>query len=423
MKSYPFTAKLVEGEYDRIITSALEREFNKQKYTNGIFSVPTNGLQVTADTGMSVNVGIGGCNIEGAQAYNESILPIVLSASNASLARIDRIVVRFDLDDLIRSIEIYKKEGTFSSTPVAPSIYTESNYYELVLADIYVPAGATEIVASNITDQRLNSALCGLVIPAIPTAIDTTDLYDQYQDSLDTWLAVVDAAINETLAGQLQTNIDANTADIATNTAELEPIQKYTTATAVTNGDFQVDLLGIDTLAIGDVVKVSFPSATDNTKDARLSIDGGTNYKNIYINGIQVKAKSIQGKNLSLRYDGTQFNVDSEELYSTSEVKTNKVWVDGKPLYRKSVYASFGYEMTNTITITNADYLGIITEASYIRAAENTTLGTMGWYGGGTNYVRVYVDGDTINVIWGATYESFPEKNALFTVLYTKTTD
>ena len=306
MKSYPFTAKLVEGEYDRVITSALERQFNKMRYTNGVFSVPTNGLQITAGTGMSVNANIGGCNIEGAQAYNESILPIVLSASNVSLPRIDRIVVRFDLDDLIRSIEIYKKEGTFSSTPVAPSIYTESNYYELVLADIYVPAGATEIVASNITDQRLNSELCGLVVPAIPEEIDTTDLFNQYQDALDTWLAVVDAAINETLAGQLQTNIDAVQDNVDDSNGKIQLVQKYNVVSAVTNGDFKCTLTGLSTLTSGDVVKVSFPSATDKTKVARLSIDGGTTYKNIYADS-QLKASLVESKKLELMYNGTQF--------------------------------------------------------------------------------------------------------------------
>jgi len=233
MISYPFTAKAVtdgNGDivydsdgfvtYDRTITSAMERAFNKSRYTNGVFSYPDDGLKITPNSGMTVDLSIGMCNIEGAMGYNPTVVTYTLSDANASLPRIDRFVARFDLDDAIRSVEIYKKEGTFSSTPVAPTITTEDNYYEIVLADIYVGAGATTITSSNITDQRLNSDLCGIVAAALPDEIDTTSIFDQYQDSFDTWLATVDAAIDGTLAGQLQTDIDANAASAASALAQ-----------------------------------------------------------------------------------------------------------------------------------------------------------------------------------------------------------
>jgi len=238
MISYPFTAKAVtdvNGDivydsdgfvtYDRTITSAMERAFNKSRYTNGVFSYPADGLKLTPNSGMTVDLSIGMCNIEGAMGYNPTVVTYTLSDANASLPRIDRFVARFDLDDAIRSVEIYKKEGTVSTTPVAPTITREANYYEIVLADVYVGAGATTITSSNITDQRLNSELCGIVAAALPGEIDTTSIFDQYQDALDTWLATVDAAINETLAGQLQTNIDTNAADIATHTTAITAAQ------------------------------------------------------------------------------------------------------------------------------------------------------------------------------------------------------
>jgi len=329
MISYPFTAKAVtdvNGDivydsdgfvtYDRTITSAMERAFNKSRYTNGVFSYPDDGLKITPNTRMTVDLSIGMCNIEGAMGYNPTVVTYTLSDANASLPRIDRFVARFDLDDAIRSVEVYKKEGTFSSTPVAPTVTTEANYYEIVLADIYVGAGATEITSSNIKDQRLNSELCGIVAAALPDEIDTTSIFDQYQDALDTWLSTVDAAINETLAGQLQTNIDAVQADVDANQGDIENqievIQKYNVVTADTNGDFKCTLDGLSTLASGGVVKVSFPSATLNTADARLSIDGGINYKNIkYLtSGNNVSSILIEGNELELMYDGTDFIIE-----------------------------------------------------------------------------------------------------------------
>lgn len=53
------------------------------------------------------------------------------------------------------------------------------------------------------------------------------------------------------------------------------------------------------------------------------------------------------------KYKEAHFTDDDEfaapDVYSTSEVKTNKVWIDGKPIYRKVLTCT-----TNTATVTNA---------------------------------------------------------------------
>lgn len=81
---------------------------------------------------------------------------------------------------------------------------------------------------------------------------------------------------------------------------------KYHTATADTNGDFKVDFPSTFVLSSGDIVKISFPSATDNTKDARLSVDDGTTYINIYTS-MNIPADAIENQNISFVYDGTNF--------------------------------------------------------------------------------------------------------------------
>jgi len=48
------------------------------------------------------------------------------------------------------------------------------------------------------------------------------------------------------------------------------------------------------------------------------------------------------------------------DVYSTSEVKTNKVWIDGKPIYRKTIYVN-GFEATNYDSTYNALYAGVKT--------------------------------------------------------------
>lgn len=225
MISYPFesqnTGSASAPVYDRAITAEQERKFNKMRYTNGVFQAPENGLMVTAKSGMTITVKPGGCHIEGALGVQEADLDITISPSNASQSRIDRIVARFDTSVSVRSVDVYKKEGVLSSNPQPPDIVRESNYYEIVLADIRVNAGASEITNANITDQRLNGELCGLVVPAIPQPLNLDDLYQQYQASLDEYLDLVGTAIDGTTAGHLQSLIDALTVRVSQIEADI----------------------------------------------------------------------------------------------------------------------------------------------------------------------------------------------------------
>lgn len=210
--SYPFesqnTGTATEPVYDRAITAEDERLFNKLRYVNGVFESAGDGLKVTANGNMTVNVGTGGGHIEGALFYNTAPMTLTLEAADASLNRIDRVVAQFNTSVSVRAVNILVRTGVAATNPVAPELRRESNLYEIALADVLVTKGVTSISTSAITDQRLNSDVCGFVIPAIPTPIDTTDLWDQYEASLNEWLDTVAAALDETLAGNLQNQIN-----------------------------------------------------------------------------------------------------------------------------------------------------------------------------------------------------------------------
>lgn len=65
-------------------------------------------------------------------------------------------------------------------------------------------------------------------------------------------------------------------------------------------------------------------------------------------------------KELSNKVDTNTSEIQSikdAEVYSTSEVKTNKVWIDGKPIYRKSFIITSISTGSNYITH-NIDNLG-----------------------------------------------------------------
>ena len=214
MKSYPFNSKNVGSvsspEWDRAITAEDERRFNKLYFTNGVFANPPNSLLVRPGGGMKIEVSPGGCHIEGAKAYSTESRYITLSNSDSQLSRIDRVLVRFDLAEAVRSIEIYVREGVPSTTPRPPEIHRESTYYELVLADVLVKSGTTSISSSQITDQRLNPDLCGMVVP-LADQKDTSELWAQIKDSID----MVNASLNDTTAGQLEGRIGEVQAELS----------------------------------------------------------------------------------------------------------------------------------------------------------------------------------------------------------------
>lgn len=108
--------------------------------------------------------------------------------------------------------------------------------------------------------------------------------------------------LNATNLNNMEDGIFNNDADID----KLENVTKFITATATTNGDFKVNIP--NTLATGMILNISFPAATSITSNARLSIDDGTNYKNILNEaGTQLLGSNVQNTSLSLVYDGTSF--------------------------------------------------------------------------------------------------------------------
>lgn len=149
---------------------------------NGVFPNPSTGLQVLASNSMIITVNTGKAWINGYFYFNTSNLTITLDNADGVLNRIDRIVVRWDLQDRVISVKV--KKGTYSANPSAAAIQRDADAYELVLADVYVGAGAVSVSQANITDQRLNSTLCGVVVGTVGE-LDTTAFSAQLQGWFD----------------------------------------------------------------------------------------------------------------------------------------------------------------------------------------------------------------------------------------------
>ena len=193
--------------YDREFNSENLRKIFGGLYTNGVAMSDNSGaLQVSPSSGMNVVVGAGFVIIEGAMGCQETPHTIVIDAADNVYTRIDSIVARLNTNISGRCISIEYVKGTAGATPAAPEIVRSGGIYDLLLATIRIPAEAKAITAVMITDTRMGSE-CGLAT-ARPQEVDTARIFDQYQAALAEYMRYVQQCIDETVAGQLQTQID-----------------------------------------------------------------------------------------------------------------------------------------------------------------------------------------------------------------------
>lgn len=167
--------------HDRTYSAESFETWLKPFFVSGVFA---GGLQVHAkdDPGMSVVVSAGYANINGKPAHwpEENILQ--LSTASGVYSRIDTIVLRRDNTNRAISIEVIT--GTASANPQPKAPTRNNDIYELVLAEILVGVGVTEITAAKITDKRPDSSVCGYVA----ATVEEMD-FDQFAEQFNGWAA------------------------------------------------------------------------------------------------------------------------------------------------------------------------------------------------------------------------------------------
>ena len=156
--------------------------------TSGVFGAADN-LAVTADDGLSVSVsdGIGWIAIDEAdgtvfwndyEQENSTKLSLPIELPDAIFPRIDRVVVSWETINYVAKPSIEIMKGTAASSPVPPSLTNNNLKRQISLAQIYVPEAASRVISDNITDERLNEDVCGLVTAEI--GVDTSVMQAQF---------------------------------------------------------------------------------------------------------------------------------------------------------------------------------------------------------------------------------------------------
>lgn len=128
---------------------------------NGLVNGVTGGdLGVSSTGGMTVGVGTGLACAYGFFYENDSSLSLTLSGSDATLNRIDYIVIQLLFTS--RTIGATIVTGTLASSPVAPTLTQTSTTWQIPLATVYVGHGVSSVNSGNITDMR---AYTGAIAP------------------------------------------------------------------------------------------------------------------------------------------------------------------------------------------------------------------------------------------------------------------
>lgn len=180
-------------------------------------------LTLTPAGGMTAQLGEGWAIVNGYHYKNDGPLVLTFGYADGALDRIDTVVVRRDVNT--RDIHAMVVAGTPAITPVAPAYIRDAETYDLCLYYVRVPAGATAITSSMITDKRADSDLCGYVYCKFK-GIDLTVMQKQYetwfselsdtaladQEAFESefvkWFAHMKDQLTEDAAGNLQLQID-----------------------------------------------------------------------------------------------------------------------------------------------------------------------------------------------------------------------
>lgn len=158
-KSGFFNSLNVNGEYDR--------KYNANDYCDNLAVVINNGvlrsilddLKVTVN-GRIVTVGVGRAWINGHYYYNTTPYSFTVPVAPAGGSRYDRVILRLNNNITARRVALDYVQGEAGNVPVKPAPVRNEAIYDLVLADVYLTAGATGAV---VTDTRADKNICGWV--------------------------------------------------------------------------------------------------------------------------------------------------------------------------------------------------------------------------------------------------------------------
>lgn len=168
------------GEDERVYTADEFAEYFRCVLSDGIFNGGTNLKVETKGTDIRTYIQPGYAWLQG-YMYKIDVEPLYMQHDypDPSQDRIDRVVIRLDKRLEHRYVKAFILQGTPAANPIAPALTRNENIFELSLAQVLIKAGKSYIEGWQVTDERLDNNVCGLVDSLIQA--DTTEIFNQFQ--------------------------------------------------------------------------------------------------------------------------------------------------------------------------------------------------------------------------------------------------
>ena len=163
---------------------------------DGVFASIGTAFTVSADSGFTVNVGIGRAWFDSIWVYNDAILPLTFDIPEVVLDRIDAIVIEINKTEEVRAGAIKIVKGSPASIPQRPTLTKNAYVTQYPLAYVEINAGRVSVSQSMITSM-IGTSECPY-ITGILQVQNIDNIVAQWQAQWAEWYA------NQTEAGEIQ---------------------------------------------------------------------------------------------------------------------------------------------------------------------------------------------------------------------------
>ena len=148
---------------------------------DGVFMSIGEAFIVSAANGMNVTVGSGRAWFDHTWTYNSVATLLAIAPAEIVLNRLDTVVLEINASEEVRANSIKVIKGTPATNPIAPTLINTELVHQYPLANVYVGANVTEIIAANITN-RVGTAACPLSTGILET-LDSAPLLAQWNSA------------------------------------------------------------------------------------------------------------------------------------------------------------------------------------------------------------------------------------------------
>lgn len=238
-------------------------------------------LPVSADGTMNLTIGSGIAWLHydmfaGVVYANTENRTLTVDMSDAQYNRIDRVCIR--LEQLNDRCYLYVKKGTAASNPVPPALQRDNLAYEISIAQVLVRVGVVGINAGDITDERLDANVCGLMSDGV-TGIDTSVIQKQFENLIKR----LQAELQAVYAGVEKVNLIERSATLlASGWSADEPY----TQTVAAEGVLGADRATVDPDLTGAFTTEEMTAINEAWLDGILKADTGAGTVTVYFSEI-----------------------------------------------------------------------------------------------------------------------------------------